>query len=191
METSEQVAIAQTLAGDSEAFRVLVERHSRSLFRLAWRMTGSRQDAEDVVQETFLRAYRQLARFDGRASFGTWLHRIAANRALDLVRARKLREPHRPQAQGEELDPLATLPGGGPGPERLAMSSQVQRKLAEAMGQLSADERAAFVLRHFEGLPSEDIGRALGMKPVSARQAVFRAVQKLRRSLEPLMGTGI
>jgi RNA polymerase sigma-70 factor (ECF subfamily) len=191
METSEQVAIAQVRAGDTEAFRVLVERHSRGLFRLAWRMTGNRQDAEDVVQETFLRAYRQLRRFDGRASFGTWLHRIAANRALDLVRARKLREAHRPRADEEESDPLAGLPGGEPGPERLAMSGQVQRKLAEAMDRLSADERAAFVLRHFEGVSSEDIGRALGVQPVTARQAVFRAVQKLRRSLEPLMGTGI
>ena len=190
METSEQVAIAQVRAGDTDAFRVLVERHSRNLFHLAWRMTGNRQDAEDVVQETFLRAYRQLHRFDGRASFGTWLHRIAANHALDLMRARKIREPHRPGADGEELDPLATLPGSEPGPDRLAMSGQVQRKLAEALDQLSADERTAFVLRHFESMSSEDIGRALGVNPVTARQAVFRAVRKLRQELEPLMGAG-
>jgi RNA polymerase sigma-70 factor (ECF subfamily) len=191
METSEQAAIAQVRAGDSGAFQVLVERHSRNLFRLAWRMTGNREDAEDVVQETFLRAYRQLHRFDGRASFGTWLHRIAANHALDLMRARRLREPLRAPAGREDTDPLAAVPGTDPGPDRLAMSGQVQRKLAEAMDELSADERAAFVLRHFESMPSEDIGRALGVNRVTARQAVFRAVRKLRQSLEPLMGSAV
>ena len=79
MEWAEQAVVERARSGDGEAFRELVERHSRPLFRLAYRMTGSESDAEDVVQETFLKAYRQLARFDGRASFGTWLHRIAAN----------------------------------------------------------------------------------------------------------------
>ena len=91
MELTDSVAVAQARAGDSGAFRVLVERHSRNLFRLAYRMTGHQQDAEDVVQETFLRAYRQLSKFDDRASFGTWLYRIAANCSLDLIRARKRR----------------------------------------------------------------------------------------------------
>ena len=91
MELSDSVAVAQARAGDSGAFRVLVERHSRNLFRLAYRMTGHQQDAEDVVQETFLRAYRQLSKFDDRASFGTWLYRIAANCSLDLIRVRKRR----------------------------------------------------------------------------------------------------
>ena len=83
MELTDSVAVAQAREGDPGAFRVLVERHSRNLFRLAYRMTGHQEDAEDVVQETFLRAYRQLAKFDERASFGTWLYRIAANCSLD------------------------------------------------------------------------------------------------------------
>ena len=83
MENSDAAAVARVRAGDPDAFRVLVERHSRSVFRLAFRMTGNEQDAEDLVQETFLRAYRQLGRFDGAAGFSTWLYRIAANCSLD------------------------------------------------------------------------------------------------------------
>ena len=83
-------------SGDDDAFRVLVERHSRNVFRLAFRMTGNEQDAEDVVQETFLRAYRQLSKYESRSSFATWLFRIASNYSLDLIRGRKRRtaRPH-------------------------------------------------------------------------------------------------
>src|SRR5205809_4123233 len=76
MEESDAAAVSRTRAGDSDAFRVLVERHSRNIFRLAYRMTGSEQDAEDVVQESFLKAFRQLKGFEERANFGTWLYRI-------------------------------------------------------------------------------------------------------------------
>src|SRR5271168_4348233 len=91
MEDSDSVAVARVKAGDGDAYRALVERHSRSVFRLAFRMTGNEQDAEDVVQESMLRAYKQLSKFDDRASFGTWLYRIAANCSLDLVRSKKRR----------------------------------------------------------------------------------------------------
>ena len=94
MEPTDATFVARARTGDSDAFRVLVERHSRALFRLAFRMTGNQQDAEDVVQESFLRAYKQLGKFDERATFGTWLYRIAANCSLDLVRSRKRRSEH-------------------------------------------------------------------------------------------------
>src|SRR6059036_299490 len=91
MEWSDETAVARARTGDADAFRALVERHSRALFRLAYRMTGNEQDAEDVVQESMLRAYRQIGKFDERATFGTWLYRIATNCSLDLVRSRKRR----------------------------------------------------------------------------------------------------
>ncbi len=89
MEWTDAQAAHEARLGNQQAFRVLVERHSRSLFRLAYRMTGNEQDAEDLVQESFLRAYKQLHTFDDRAAFGTWLHRICVNCSLDLLRARK------------------------------------------------------------------------------------------------------
>ena len=89
MEATDLAAVERTRAGDTAAFRVLVERYGRSVFRLAFRMTANEFDAEDVVQETFLRAYKQLDSYESRSSFSTWLYRIAANYSLDLIRSRK------------------------------------------------------------------------------------------------------
>ena len=178
MEDSDSVAVARVKAGDGDAYRALVDRHTRSVFRLAYRMTGNEQDAEDVVQETFLRAYKQLHRYESRASFGTWLYRIAANYSLDLVRSRN-RHP-----QAELLD-VESHPA--PGPDRLLAGDEVQRTVADTLNTLSQQERAAFVLRHFEGQSIEEIGKSLGLSGNATKHSIFRAVQKLRRALEPLV----
>jgi len=189
MEQSDATAIAQVRDGNADAFRVLVERHSQSVFRLAFRMTGNQQDAEDLVQETFLRAYRQMGKFDGRASFSTWLYRIAANCSLDLIRARKRRETQQMPVDSEGQEMAAAAASGDPTPERLAFSGELKQLLAPALALLSAAERTAFVLRHYEGMGTEDIGRALGVHPGAAKHSVFRAVQKLRRALEPAVSS--
>src|ERR1700752_4594410 len=128
MDVTESAAVlARARQGDNEAFRALVERHSRSVFRLAYRMTGNEQDAEDVVQEAFLRAYRQLGRFESRANFGTWLYRIVANCSVDLMRAKQARHD---QTRGDSLDEVADLPAADlPGPERLARSAEIDRRV--------------------------------------------------------------
>ena len=89
--TDVTAVLARARQGDSEAFQTLVERHSRRAFQLAFRITGNEQDAEDVVQESFIRAYRQLSRFEARAHFATWLHRIVANCSVDVIRSRRAR----------------------------------------------------------------------------------------------------
>jgi RNA polymerase sigma-70 factor (ECF subfamily) len=189
MEQSDATAVAQVRAGNPDAYRVLVERHSRSVFRLAFRMTGHEQDAEDLVQETFLRAYRQIGKFDGRASFSTWLYRIAANCSLDLIRARK-RRPEQQVPVNEEGEELAgTLPAEEPAPDRLAFSGELKELLLPALERLSPAERTAFVLRHYEGMRIEDIATALGVNTGAAKHSVFRAVQKLRRALEPALSS--
>ena len=187
MDCNDVGLVAKARTGDADAFRVLVERHSRSLFRLAFRMTGNQQDAEDVVQDSFLRAYKQLDRFDERASFGTWVYRIAVNCSLDLVRSRKRRNEHVAPAELEMEDPILSLPSHDPTPDRMALSGEVRDRVAEAMTELSASERTAFVLRHFEGMRIEEVSRVLGCQPGAAKHSVFRAVQKLRRALEPLV----
>ena len=187
MELTDAVFVTKARSGDTDAFRVLVDRHSRALFRLAFRMTGNEQDAEDVVQESFLRAYRQLSKFDERASFGTWLYRIATNCSLDLVRSRKRRSENLAPADPEMEDPVLALPSGDPTPERVALSSEVRERVADAMQELSATERTAFVLRHFEGMCIEEVSRVLDCQPGAAKHSVFRAVQKLRRALEPVV----
>ena len=187
MELTDRADIARVRSGDADAYRALVERHGRALFRLAYRMTGNEQDAEDVVQESFLRAYRQLASFDERASFATWLYRIATNCSLDLMRARKRRpEDLVPGGEGAE-DPMARVAAPGPTPERATLSAEVRDCVAGAMRELSEVERTAFVLRHFEGMRIEEICRVLDCQPGAAKHSVFRAVRKLRRALEPLV----
>src|SRR5215467_14897780 len=102
---SDAVAVERTLAGDRDAYRILVERHSRNVFRLAYRMTGNQHDAEEVVQEAFLRAYQKLRQFESRANFGTWVYRIAANYAIDRMRQKKTEDSQRAPAAaraGEE-----------------------------------------------------------------------------------------
>ena len=185
MDATEAAAVlARARQGDSDAFRALVERHSRSVFRLAFRMTGNEQDAEDVVQESFLRAYRQLGRFESRANFGTWLYRITANCAVDLMRARQARHD---QGRGESLDEAAAdFRSEHPDPERLSASAEIQHRVAEAMAALSPLERAAFTLRHYEGRTIDEISRTLGLGTSAAKHSVFRAVRKLRAALEPL-----
>jgi len=170
--------------GDGEAFRSLVERHSRSVFRLAFRMTGNEQDAEDVVQEAFLRAYKQLGRFESRANFGTWLYRIVANCSVDLMRAKQSRHD---MSRSESLDDAIEIPSTeNAGPERLAQSAEIQRRVRDALGALSPLERAAFTLRHHEGRSIEEISRTLGLGTSAAKHSVFRAVKKLRVALAPL-----
>src|SRR6516164_258803 len=133
MEIADRAFVTRARAGDTEAFRVLVERHSRGLFRLAYRMTGNGSDAEDVVQESLLRAYRQLRKFDERASFGTWLYRIAINCSLDMVRSRKRRNEQLAPADPEIDEPVLALPSTDPDPGRLALSGEVRERVTEAM----------------------------------------------------------
>jgi RNA polymerase sigma-70 factor (ECF subfamily) len=182
MEESELELVARAAGGDEEAFRTVVHRHSRRLYELAYRITRERARAEDVVQETFMKAYRALHRFDGRASLASWLHRIAVNTALDASRQRRVRA----EVAGEAAS-LATESAADPepGPERLAGSRDLRRALQRAMTALTPLERVAFVLRHHEGCSTEEIGAQLGLASSASRQAVFRAVRKLRAALAP------
>src|SRR5258705_7201615 len=132
MDATEAAAVLdRARQGDSDAFRALVEQHSRSVFRLAFRMTGNEQDAEDVVQESFLRAYRQLGRFESRADFGTWLYRIVANCSVDFMRTRQSRHD---QSRGDSLDVASSVPAAeGHGPDRLAESAEIGRRVNAAL----------------------------------------------------------
>src|SRR5262245_35380486 len=169
--------------GDDEAFQALVEQHGRRVFQLAFRMTGNEQDAEDVVQESFLRAYRQLGRFESRANFGTWLYRIAANCAVDAIRARRARIGGATREQVQEH--LARTATPVPNPERLAASEEAGRQVDAALDTLTPVERAAFTLRHYEGRSIDEIGRLLNLNRSASKHSVFRAVRKLRLALGP------
>jgi RNA polymerase sigma-70 factor (ECF subfamily) len=184
MEESDDSIRRAVLAGDRDAYRLLVARYSQVVFRAAYRITGNESDAEEAVQEAFVRAYQSLAKFEGRSSMATWIYRIAANCAHDIVARRRPLTPI-----GESPDPElgeVQLADGNAGPDRLLLSREIEATRQAAMNGLTPVERTAFVLRHMEDRSTEEIAAALNIAPNAAKQAVFRAVQKLRQQLRPL-----
>jgi RNA polymerase sigma-70 factor (ECF subfamily) len=186
MDRNDQAAIQAVLAGDKEAYGVLVVRYSGRLFRLAFRITGNEADAEDVVQDAWLRGYRKLESFEYRSDFGTWIYRIAVRCALDKMSASKVDESTRiAETTDREHDGLQ-IADQEADPERLLLSGEIRAMQEIAMHGLSPIERTAFVLRHLEDRTTEEIATAMGIPPNAAKQSVFRAVQKLRRRLATL-----
>jgi len=182
--SEDAAAVAKARGGDQDAFRLLVERHSRSIYRLAYRMTGRPEDAEDVVQETLVRAYRQLGRFEARSNFATWLYRIGFNCAIDYMRARPRRE------SSETDDKLEIMSGRSTGPsvDDLVYAGEISDRVQRALDALSPQERAAFLMRHYQGCSISEICRVLDLRTNAAKHSIFRAVRKMRTALRPLVG---
>jgi len=192
MEESDDSIRRAVLSGDKDAYRVLVARYSQVVFRVAYRITGNEADADDVVQEAFLRGYRKLEGFESRANFGTWIYRIAVHCALDRVKHRRPDEANWVGRVSETTDPEqdeVQVADQAAGPEQLLLSSEIGSMQLAALHSLTPTERTAFVLRHMEDRTTAEIGAALGIDPSAAKQAVFRAVKKMRRRLAPLRVT--
>ncbi|PYX98820.1 MAG: RNA polymerase subunit sigma-24 [Acidobacteria bacterium] len=196
MELTDRAAVDEVLAGKHESFRVLVDRHGRKVFGLAYRMTGNEHDADEVVQETFLRCYKRLDSFEARSTFSTWLYRIASNCALDLLAKRKQDKTHivESDARDDDANPeerTLDYASPQPGPERMLLSSELRQRVAGAMKRLTDVERTAFVLRHFEGRSIAEIGAVLKVREEAVKNTIFRAVKKMRTELEPLVTPGL
>jgi RNA polymerase sigma-70 factor (ECF subfamily) len=175
--------LSRARSGDHAAFRVIVEAHGRDVFRLAFRITGNEEDAEDAVQETFLRAYRKLDGFEARANFGTWLYRVTANTAIDVLRRRKRTSDRSTEIEEESL-PMSIAPSQ----ESRVFGRQVRERVEAALSCLSDLERSAFVLRHFQDMSLAEVSESLETSVNATKQALFRAVRKLRKSLAPIEG---
>jgi RNA polymerase sigma-70 factor (ECF subfamily) len=186
MNQNDHAVIRAVLSGDKEAYGALVMRHSSSLFRVAFRITGNEADAEEVVQDALLRGYRKLESFESKASFGTWIYRIAVHCALDRIRQRNGYDTSRVADESDPEQDQVQVADEAAGPDRLLLSGEIGAMQQDAMRGLTATERTAFVLRHMEERTTEEIAAVLGIAPNAARQAVFRAVQKLRRRLAHL-----
>ncbi|WP_348267311.1 RNA polymerase sigma factor [Edaphobacter paludis] len=191
MNEGDAEAIQQILAGNRDAYRVLMDRHFCTVHRITFRITGNQADAEEAAQEAFLRAYNKLPGFRHDASFSTWITRIAMNTALNLVERRNRDLSH----YGPRIDDIpcpteqtVQLVDSHPGPERQLLDREAATLRNDALATLTPMERTAFTLRHMEDLPIAEIATALNVPANSAKQAVFRAVAKLRRSLAPLAG---
>jgi len=159
---------------DAPAFEELYRQHSTRLFNLAWRMCGTRADAEDLLQEIFLLAYRKLPEFRGDSAVGTWLYRLAMNRCLDHLKSRQTRA----SGATTELDEEAM-----PGP-RLVSENGVKRiELERAIARLPEGARAAFVLYDVEGFQHHEIATILGISEGTSKSQVHKARLKLRALL--------
>ena len=189
MQESDHSVVQAVLAGDKDAYAALVRAHSATVFRVAFRIIGNEADAEEIVQEAFLRGYQRLESFQQRSGFGTWIYRIAVNCALNRLSQPALEAEYRCGEESDAEGKIVQVAARDADPERSMLSREFAAAQAMAMQRLTPTEKAAFVLRHFEDRSTNEIGEALGIEPNAAKQAVFRAVQKLRRELTPLRGS--
>lgn len=185
-EDDELIRAAQK--GERTAFDSLVRRYDRSVLRLALHMLGNEQDAQDVHQEAFIKAYRHLSNFRFECSFYTWLYRIVTNLCLDQLRRRKSRKEDPAtviDAAGEEMDLMATLQDdrATANPARELERKDMNAAIQSALDSLTPRERTVFELKHYQGLKLRTIGEMLSTTEETAKNTLFRATRKLRARL--------
>jgi RNA polymerase sigma-70 factor (ECF subfamily) len=178
------VAAAKT--GDARAFELLVQRHEGRIFSLAQRMTRNREDAEDVVQQSFQKAFIHLKKFEGESLFSTWLTRIAINEALMLLRRRRgTREVPIAESNTEDETALPLdIPDVGPNPEDSCLRREQERILSAAVNELTPGMRKAIELRELGELSTGETAQAMGLSVGAVKARVFHGRRKLRQTLK-------
>ena len=171
--------VLQSQNGNPAAFEMLIRNHQRMIHSLTFRMTGSTADAEDLAQETFLRAYEQLGSFRGQAKFSTWLYRIAVNLCLNWRQS----EARRSRLQAGCAEELSILNGHGEHGETAPPGNPNRQEIQSALLKLSAKQRAAIVLTVYDGLNHAEAAAILGCPETTVSWRVFAARQKLKRWL--------
>jgi len=182
--TQERLLLERIRAGDQAGFETLMRHHAAKVVGLATRLLGDRNEAEDLAHEAFLRLHRALPGFRGESSIATWLYRTTTRLAIDHLRRERLkRKLFFFRQHDDDPDPLETVndPRGNPG--RDLQARQAMQHLHQAMHKLSARQRAVFVLRHFEGLPLQEIADLLGLQTGTVKIHLHRAVTTLRAEL--------
>ena len=170
--------VAAALDGDPAAYDALMNRHESLVYRVAYGFAAEREGALDIVQSTFLKALRSLARFQGRCAFKTWLTRIALNEGLDWQKRHgRLRARHAP------LDAAERAVAPDPGPEERALSAEAKRRLAGALAKLRRKYRVALTLRYLDGLSVPEVAEALSCSEETARNVLYRGLKRLRTAL--------
>ena len=177
--------IREAQRGNRVAFEELVRQYDRAVLRLALHLTGSEQDAQDIYQEAFLKAYKNVGNFRFECSFYTWIYRIVTNLCLDHLRKRQVRKEDSPVArdgEGNEYNVLEQAPDLRPGsdPERDLLRRELGQRILQALDRLTPRERTVFELKHYQGLKLRTIGEILNTTEETAKNTLFRATQKLR-----------
>jgi RNA polymerase sigma-70 factor, ECF subfamily len=183
VDLTDEELVARSVGGDTDSFNHLIKRWERPIYALAYRTIGREDDARDVVQETFLRAFRGLGGFKGQAKFSSWLYRIALNLCRDWIR-RERRAPVVATPDGVDLVELA---GEGDGVERvddIVVRKDLTRAVALAMRVLTEEQRAAIVLKEYHGLTFQEIADLLGCPLSTVKTRLYQGMLVLRRELE-------
>nr|WP_156283929.1 RNA polymerase sigma factor SigW [Paenibacillus sp. NEAU-GSW1] len=173
------------LKGDQRAFAELVELYQDKLFHMAYRMLNNRQEAEDVVQETFLRVHKNLERYDESLKFSTWIYRIATNLCIDRLRKRKpTYSLDAESSEHEGLDGYSMIPSDNRTPESEMLLSETQRIIHEAIESLAPKYKTVMMLRYIQELSLQEISDVLDMPVTTIKTRVHRGREFLRKKLE-------
>jgi RNA polymerase sigma-70 factor (ECF subfamily) len=183
-ELTDEAVVAEARAGAGAAFALLMQRHNRRAFRVAWSLLRNRVEAEDVVQEAYLKAFAGLSGFSGESSFATWLTRIVVNEALMRRRQWDRRVENAAPATLLPLEPPPGSVAAGESPEAARGREELRQRLERAIAALPDDQRAVFVLRAVEGLSAEETAALLGINPLTVKTRLFRARRRLREALQ-------
>jgi RNA polymerase sigma-70 factor (ECF subfamily) len=182
MTLDDEELVARSRAGDVESFNQLIVRWERPIYALAYRMLGREEDARDVCQDTFLRAYRALPGFKGQAKFSSWIYRIALNLCRDWIR----RQRRNPVSQmPEDVDPgeIAAAAGTTESIEDLVARRELGALVGEAMGALSEEQRTAIILEEYHGMTFQEIADMQGCPLSTVKTRLYQGLSQLRRHL--------
>lgn len=180
--------INRCISGDEEAFSLIVRNHQRMVYNVAYRFLGSREEAEELAQEVFLRVYKFLKSFEGKSSLKTWIYKITVNSALNRQQWLRRRKQYQ-QVSLENPDPHDDttlenrLAGSGGNPESKALSTELQKKIESSLAALPKRLRIAIILRDIEGLSYEEISEALGINQGTVKSRIARARSAVKDAL--------
>jgi RNA polymerase sigma-70 factor, ECF subfamily len=183
MTRSDEELVALSVSGDQESFNQLMLRWERPIYALAYRVIGREEEARDVVQETFLRAYRGLRNFRGQAKFSSWIYRIALNLCRDWIR-RERRAPIAATPEGVDLVELAAEREPAESIEDLIARNDMSRVVARAMARLPEEQRTAIILKEYHGMTFQEIADLQGCPLSTVKTRLYQGLSVLRRQLE-------
>jgi RNA polymerase sigma-70 factor, ECF subfamily len=182
MTRTDEELVALTVGGDVDSFNQLVTRWERPIYALAYRVIGREEEARDVVQETFLRAFRGLANFRGQAKFSSWIYRIALNLCRDWIR-RERRAPVSQPPEGVDLSELVSEQGPVESIEDLVARNDMSRTVARVMQELPEEQRTAIILKEYHGMTFQEIADLQGCPLSTVKTRLYQGLSVLRRHL--------
>lgn len=182
--------VARAQRGDTQAFDQLVTRHEAKVYGLCLKMLGSPEDAEDVLQEVFVKAYQSLPSFRGDSAFSTWVYRIATNACLMRIRKKKLDTVPLDKPAGPEEDVTREIPDWTRNPASQVMNEEFRTVLAKHVNDLDPDNRIVFMLRDVHGLTTDDTASVLGLSVPAVKSRLHRARLYLRQRLNDYFAHG-